>query len=62
MKLRRRQLPENVIRNQRQGNRCDQRHPIWRCVRCELENFDHLFHTAENDTYVWHDERRGWRR
>lgn len=60
MKLRRRQLPEEVIRLQREGNRCKSRNPLWHCVRCELEDYDHLAHTADGDRFVWLDQRRKW--
>lgn len=62
MSLRRYLKPIEVKEKHRRGDRCKHRHPNWHAIRCDLGDFDHLFHSADEDRFVWHDERRGWNR
>lgn len=64
-KRRRRMVPENVRRNERDGMRCSARHPNWNGVRCERLSpvnamEPHIVHTAEGRTFEWLDVRTGY--
>lgn len=42
---------------ERDGDRCEAKHPNWYDVRCELPStLDHDIHYGQERMYVWFDE------